>query len=315
MAPEGSVPPGPVEQAPASERALQQLLLLRPRGPHRRRHGPEEPGRSGSGRRAAGPRRPSPADGGSLCRPGGEERPQGNLEGLGSCSGPQSRAAKPSWAAGTSCSARGWSSSGSPSSPVPPRATAWAAPRRWEVLVTGTERASKSKPSVTSPPGPAGPLKLLQGHPQGPAPIWPSPEDCGREAALHSSAARGRRAGRRREGQGHQPAVAWPSPAPPAPLSPHAPLPSVLPPKSSLCFPQMGPHVRHLFPLRHAFCFPSPAHTSDVSSSRSPSVPRPPPPATCAVSRGGRPPLPPGLGPGSGLPFEGVGRGPPPSAW
>lgn len=51
--------------------------------------------------------------------------------------------------------------------------------------MTGTERASKFKPSITSHPW-AGPLKLLKGHPEDPAPISRSSKDCGREAALDS---------------------------------------------------------------------------------------------------------------------------------
>lgn len=77
----------------------------------------------------------------------------------------------------------------------------------------GTERPSKSmlKPSITSHSRAGsqalGTEKLLERHPEGPAPILPSSEDCGRDAAMDDSkAATGWRPGRGRQKPG-QPAL------------------------------------------------------------------------------------------------------------
>lgn len=132
----------------------------------------------------------------------------------------------------------------------------------------GTERPSKSvvKPSITSHSRAGsqalGTEKLLERHPEGPAPILPSSEDCGRDAAMdESKAATGRRTGRGREKPGQPALCVWTSLASPAFLSPHAPLPFSLPPKFSLLCPRMGPTHIVLSVWNTLSCFSSPFYS------------------------------------------------------
>lgn len=132
----------------------------------------------------------------------------------------------------------------------------------------GTERPSKSmlKPSITSHSRAGsqalGTEKLLERHPEGPAPILPSSRIVG--GMLPWTTAKQPRDGGLAGGgrsQGNLPLVVWTSLASPAFLSPHAPLPSSLPPKFSLFFPHTGPRPIVLSVWNTLSCFSSPFYS------------------------------------------------------